>query len=210
MQGVRMFRFRHGKGFTLIELLVVIAILTILAGLLLPALRKAVNMAHDVECLNQMRQLAQYQQEYCDDNGGVLQTGRYMIAYGDNRCFWQDLLMPYAYPGNALGRLKYKRKLVYGGQSYYPGKTFFDCPCIGGGIPGSISDQTYPPITPPQTSADWASALIVVFCATEVLITTQELFMRKCWNVYASPQYRSCLWICKEMLQPTPLAPPTV
>ncbi|MBN2713380.1 MAG: prepilin-type N-terminal cleavage/methylation domain-containing protein [Planctomycetes bacterium] len=119
-------------GFTLVELLVVVAVLTLLASFLLPALNKAIGMAHDVECLNQMRQLAQYQQEYCNDNHGVFQTGRYNIAFGDNRCFWQDLLMPYAYPGNNTGRLKYKKKLTYGGHSYYPGKTFFSCPRLKG------------------------------------------------------------------------------
>lgn len=64
-----MIRILPRRGFTLIELLVVMAIISILAGMVLPALTTAREKGRRIGCLNNLYQIGISLQMYADDNG---------------------------------------------------------------------------------------------------------------------------------------------
>ena len=79
------------SGFTLVELLVVIAILSFLAGMLLPALGKALATARTVACASHEKQLAMGVVQFSDDYRGYLPCG----LYADNKLPpYEDELFP--------------------------------------------------------------------------------------------------------------------
>ena len=74
------------KKFTLIELLVVIAIIGILAAMLLPALQQARNVAKDISCKNNIKQITLAIFAYTQDYDGYFPP--YKIPPGDNGTSW--------------------------------------------------------------------------------------------------------------------------
>lgn len=59
------------RPFTLIELLVVVAIIAVLAGLLLPALQRAIDSGRSVACLANLKQIGHYTTFYTDEFNNI-------------------------------------------------------------------------------------------------------------------------------------------
>jgi prepilin-type processing-associated H-X9-DG protein len=92
---------RHSAlAFTLVELLVVIAMIALLAALLMPALKNAHNSAKRLQCLNNIRQLAQTCMIWGDDNGDVVMASVVDTSWYLNRLY-NDNFVPYE-PGIAV------------------------------------------------------------------------------------------------------------
>src|SRR5262249_48872783 len=117
-------------GFTLVELLVVIAILSVLIGLLLPAVQKVREIAVRLQCQNNLKQLSLACLHYVNDKG-KLPPCEVFWPYDTH---WTALILTYIEQGPLASKYRYDRNWYDPeNQAVYENQPrVFLCPAVRG------------------------------------------------------------------------------
>jgi prepilin-type N-terminal cleavage/methylation domain-containing protein/prepilin-type processing-associated H-X9-DG protein len=123
------------RGFTLIELLVVVAIISLLVSILLPSLQQAKELAREVKCMSNMRQVSVFCMMSVNDETGLLPGGANAGGAPPVEIWW----LPLARQG-LVG------SFVYYGKETSLGQELLTCP------EGTIGPSAYGPVAGNMTS----------------------------------------------------------
>ena len=98
-------RIRNRRAFSLVELLVVIGIITLIAGMLLPALLRSRRAAQATLCLSNLRQLGHFYYLYADANHDLIPLGTSgeLPLYPDYYTTWDNFVWRDGAPSSAGG-----------------------------------------------------------------------------------------------------------
>ena len=117
------------RNFTLVELLIVIAIIAILASMILPALRSALDKSRAISCTSNQKQLVTATFLYVDDNKGFLTPDS--VKYSDDlpSVKWATILWNYTTHEPISYEFAYLKK-INGGDTFEPRLSMFRCPAV--------------------------------------------------------------------------------
>ncbi len=100
-------RGKHGEpGYTLVELLVCIAIVSVLIGLLLPAIQKARAAVQRTTCVNNLRQIALALHGYHDSNQGFPPGVQGPLSGPYPFMSWNAAILPYLEQGSLWNSIR--------------------------------------------------------------------------------------------------------